>query len=368
MGILTAGVASPYVFATGSVFSATAVLVSVLGLSLSATVLAAVPLAWFATLIIARGMRGLPNTMSGMNRLTGPWIRKGIKRYTLVTMPLNHFGEKCRFVMDLVGAPYEEKTTFGILTLLVRGRTIPWLVDRMTCSSIGNSDQILSYLATEYVPTLPAASQAKAEVLLRRTAETRRWEARLNGLGHAVQGYGYFYILHETMPVTFSAVTWGADDPHVPLLERLLLRLCAPLLKGWWMREGLKLGGKDAVRLRDKRKAKILETFDEVDAALAASGGPYILGKHLSYVDISFAALVRPLQTRIFATPASRWANGRFSSISHFAERQPGGPAAAEAALPHGKFKAFAEFQDAFQERPCGKLVERVYERRGEKF
>ena len=32
---------------------------------------------------------------------------------------------------------------FGILTVWLRGRSLPWLVDRLSCSHIGNSDQIL---------------------------------------------------------------------------------------------------------------------------------------------------------------------------------------------------------------------------------
>ena len=132
-------------------------------------------------------------------RLTGPTLRDGVKRFQLVTMPLNHYGEKCRFVLDLLGAPYEEADVPGILTIFLRGRSLPWLTDRLSVSHIGNSDQILQFLSAAYVPSMPAGRRAAAETLLRRTDETIAWEDKLNGLGHAVQGRTLTVTLTRTL-------------------------------------------------------------------------------------------------------------------------------------------------------------------------
>ena len=70
-------------------------------------------------MMACRRIRGMPNTMSGSRRLTGPTLRDGMNRFQLVTMPLNHYGEKCRFVLDLLGVPYKKTVVPGILTIFL---------------------------------------------------------------------------------------------------------------------------------------------------------------------------------------------------------------------------------------------------------
>lgn len=357
MSLFRTSVVLPYALATGAVFSGAVVLTARLQLSTPCVFCVLLPLTWLTAAIVCRGMRGRPNTLGGVAPMSGPPMREawGGKRYQLIVMPLNHFGEKVRFVLDLVDAPYEESDIFGILCMLLRGRSIPWLVDRLSCSTIGNSDEILAYIGAVHVPTMPAAKRRRAEALLRRTEETIKFEEKVNGLGHAVQGFGYYYVLHPTMSVHYPLTTWGGFEPNVPLLQRLLLRAAAPVLKRF-MVKAFKLHGPGAASLRDTRKAKIMAVCDDVDAALKQSGGPFMFGTDISYIDISFTALMYPIMDG-FMAPGDKWANGRFSSFAVYIGEKP-----------HVKFKEFAEWAEGVMSRPCGGLIRHVFEHRETKF
>lgn len=357
MALFRTSVVLPYALVVGIVFSGAVVLTASLQLSVTVAC-CALPLPWLLAAIICRTIRGMPNTLTGVERLSGPTMHRawGGKRYQLVVMPLNHFGEKVRFVLDLVDAPYEESDVFGILCMLLRGRSVPWLVDRLSCSTIGNSDEILAYIGAVHVPSMPVERRRRAEILLRRTEETMGWEEKLNGLGHAVQGYGYWYVLHPTMSVRYPLTTWGGFEPQIPLFQRLLLRAAAPLLK-YFMVGAFKLDGPDAEKLRDARKQKLLDVCEDVDAALKRSGGPFIFGSDMTYVDISFAAIMYPLMDS-FMSARDKWAKCRFSSYVNFASSKYAGE------HPKTRFKEVAEFGDEVMRRPCGGLIRHVFEQR----
>lgn len=113
------------------------------------------PFVALAAAISARAIRGDPVTLGG--------IRVGLKerklvhyaiellegskdrpQYALVAMPINHFGERVRWVLDLIGADYEEFTVGGLISAFLRGRSVPQLIDRRSCSMIGNSNECLA--------------------------------------------------------------------------------------------------------------------------------------------------------------------------------------------------------------------------------
>ena len=153
----------------------------------------------------------------------------------------------------------------------------------------------------------------------------------------------------------YPLITWGGHEPLMPRIHQLMLRGMAPMLKSQ-MRKAMKLDGPDAVRLRDKRKQAILDMCDQVDAALKQSGGPFIFGEGMTYVDITFASLLYPM-LRGFLTEDTKWANGRFSSFADYPSRH--------SATPISQFKVCQEFADDVAGRPCGSLIDLVYERRG---
>jgi len=88
----------------------------------------------------ARSYRGMPATMKGIGKTRGPSEnrppispssspRRVTKpRFQLVAMPVNHYGEKLRWCLDLVGAPYEESTVGGLISAFGRGRSHLWKI------------------------------------------------------------------------------------------------------------------------------------------------------------------------------------------------------------------------------------------------
>jgi glutathione S-transferase len=289
---------------------------------------------------VARVVVGMPPTIMGVSG-RAPSTRPGQPRYQLVAMPINHFGEKLRWCMDLLGLDYEESTVGGILSIFVRGRSVPWLVDRQSCSLIGNSDEALAYLSAVHVPVLRGQAAVAARALLSRDETTIAWEERLNALGHAIQGWGYYYLLSDKTDSDLSWRYWGGAEPHVPRLDRLALRLGYPILKGL-MRRAFVLD--DVARLK-QRYETILSVLEEADASLEQHGGQYLTGPHLSYVDIGFCALVAPL---LASTVTPLWAKGRFTSFAPL-QHHPNRPA------------ELLDVERAIRERPCGMHVERLY-------
>jgi len=169
-------------------------------------------------------------------------------------------------------------------------------------------------------------------------------EAALNVFGHCIQGFAYYYLLDHTVSSKFALCAWGAYDPKISCLERTCLVWGFPLLK-LQMRTVFALANaeKQAERLR-----ALVAMFDRVDAALANSGGPYIFGKFMSYVDVTFCALAAPLlgRTIVFTKP-SQYANGRFRSF-------------ADADFTGYPVK-LVELEALLSKRPCGELVVRMY-------
>ena len=184
-----------------------------------------------------------------------------MKRFTLVAHPINHYGEKLRWCLDLVGAPYVESNIGAIILLLFRGRSVPWLVDHLSCSLIGNSEEATGYLLGVYVPTLPEPTRTQATRLLERTDEAIKWEAKLNTLGHLIQGAAYYYMLQSKSGERGCLTAWGAYEPHVPFFHRWALRLLfKPVLRSF-MRKAFKHTGPKAEELQARRKEEIYSSL-----------------------------------------------------------------------------------------------------------
>ena len=294
-----------------------------------------------ASLVAARIRRGLPPTIAGVTNRTAAEVVEG-PRFQFVAMPINHFGEKVRWALDLLDVDYEEATVGGLLSMYLRGRTVPWLVDRHSGSLLGNSDEALWFIGAVCGPALPPHAREQAARLVARTDTTRAWEARLNALGHAVQGWAYYDILSSGADPSLCLRYWGAYEPHVPASHRALLRATQSGLKAA-MRFGFRL---DSERIRAKRRVVIDECLDAADTALRSH--PYLTGEHLSYVDLAFCALLAPLLgQRIIA---EHWARGRFSSFRDFP--------------PMSAFSQdIQDFEQHFAARPCGEYIVRTYER-----
>lgn len=207
-----------------------------------------------------------------------------LKSYTIevdshanIRLPINHFGERVRWVLDLIGADYEEFTVGGLISAFLRGRSVPHLIDRKSCSMIGNSDECIAYLSAVYVPTIQDSQlREKAASFLASNEQTRIWNKKLNQLGHLVQGWCYFYILAGDMDTEGCLTAWGAFEPKVPLVHRLILRLFGPVFKSM-MRLAFDLS---SVEVRDKRREMIEQVLDDIDKTLSKQ--KYLTGASLS--------------------------------------------------------------------------------------
>jgi glutathione S-transferase len=313
------------------------------------------PLVALISYLVIRILSGIfPSTFHAA-RFTD--LTKYPKRYRLVAMPINHFGEKVRWCMDLIGLPYEEMDVGGVMSITLRNRTVPWLVDFQSNSVIGNSDEILMYLSAVYVPTLCGSHQVLAQQLLARNEMTIAWEDELNRFGHAIQGWAYFYILgNVNISAEFTLRAWGAYEPKVSFLERWLLQISHPVIR-YSLIFFLRLNDPAAHKARQEIINSLLEKVDSHFEKNPSS--LYLTGDQISYVDIIFCSLTAPLLffTLIAPPPTSHksfYAKNRFSSfvISNPTEYQD-----MQSKYP----KELLEFEKSLLSRPCGKYVVRMY-------
>ncbi|CAE8642363.1 unnamed protein product [Polarella glacialis] len=274
-------------------------------------------------------------------------------RFQLISLPGSHYGEKVRWILDLLQAPYEECVVGGFLTSFFRGRSLPILVDRKGCATIGNSPEIIMYLGAVHAPSIedPVLRQ-NALKLMKRDEETVKWEQRLQNIGVAIQGWGYLQTMKHDPAGIISKHLWGVYTPQVTWLERTILDKCST-----WFKEVLHNDTSSFLKLTDedlqeRRLQELSKALDEVDAALAKH--KFITGDHLSYIDIGFAAQAAPLMpySVLLAKPNSLFANGRFPEFSDAREIWPQGP--------EGK-----KMEDNLHKRPCGQLALRLYAQRG---
>ena len=350
--------ALPIALAVAAVYSAAALVFAYCSLSFR-YVACALPLLLLVSAVAARAVRGDPATLKGIevglegerglfHRIADVLNhKKDQPRFVLVAMPINHFGERVRWAMDLIGAPYEEYSVGGLISAFLRGRSVPQLIDRKSCSLIGNSDECLAYLSAAYAPGIADVRlRSKAISFLRNDEQTIEWDVKLNQLGHLVQGWAYFYVLDLDMTPEGCLTAWGGYEPKVPLMHRLILRLGHPFFR-WFMRMAFELSNHE---VRDRRRKMIDSILDEADATLSKQ--QYLAGNDLSHVDITFSALLAPLlSARLVFARRSCYANGRFTSFNGAMDRM----------LDRWP-RALVEFEQSLMKRPCAKHVIELYE------
>jgi hypothetical protein len=352
-----------------------------------------IPLVSFLCFVTVRLMKGIsPVTFNANLKSTSKqfsWLNSNENRFVLVAMPINHFGEKVRWCLDLINAPYDEITVGGLLSIPFRARTVPYLFDNQSNSIIGNSDEILLYMNAIFTPQLElllANNLSKNDVnylrllkikqLFLRNATTMEWEKNLNVFGHAVQGWAYYYHLGFYAKSTSVLLAWGAYEPVVSAIERWSIFLLFPVFK---------MLVRDAFKLNDPKKcaeryAVIQSVLTKVDEALIFQRGElnknansanqhvvnfsenevFLMGSHISYIDIIFCSLAAPLLARsipfVGADQASSlYAGGRFKSFKLSVEKR-------EKLFCEAPSELLA-IEDEMLSRPCGQYVLRMYTR-----
>jgi glutathione S-transferase len=363
------------------------------------TTLLWLPLVGFVAFLFVRLGRGIyPSTFNTDIYRTQASVLNS-RRFRLYGMPISHFVEKVRWCMDIMKCPYEETTAGGLLTMFFRGRSVPFLLDRESCSVIGNSDEILMYLQGVFVPSLlaslppseedPAAAEKRQAIkkLFERTSEILSFEKELNTFGHAIQGWAYSYhlALFTNPNPSVTLIAWGGEEPMVSALERMILKVCYPVFK-------LALNvifELNDMKLRAERLAVIHALLDKVDAMLVRqkemrvarrprprSRSPkgksavavaddeeesetFLFGDHISYADITFCALVAPLVGYSIVFPKdgseSLYAAGRFRSFTTHPGKSVGYDVLKDVQAP------VADLEAEILGRPCGRYIMNMY-------
>ena len=224
--------------------------------------------------------------------------RRGLR---LNSIQVSHFTEKIRWVLDAEGIPYTEEVDCGLLGVFLTGRTVPLLTHETHRLSIGNSPQILAYLAASYLPRPKPGEQPRRTVLAPPQGATQQQVMELcdqvDAMGVAVQRACYGRLLGAPGFSThrgFVLKVWG-DHPAfaalTPLWQRWLLRALFPLLRRIVV-SFFGLQRRDTVAQADQL---IQQLFARVEDMLG-DGRRYLLGgDHPSLADITFWALAAPL-------------------------------------------------------------------------
>lgn len=193
---------------------------------------------------------------------------------------ISHFVEKVRWCLDRLGVDYVERICAGTIGAFYWGRTVPLLDVRTGAvrSSIGNSAQILRYLWGVYGNELGDSAR-----FLEPTTARVELEERLDRYGRHLQVWIYSHLLgHRDLMLE----AWGAHDPRVPALQRLVVTLLYPVQTRLIAR---------AFRITpehyEKAKARIVELLIDIDSAVTETPASILGEPEPNYTDFAFAAL-----------------------------------------------------------------------------
>ena len=193
---------------------------------------------------------------------------------------ISHYVEKVRWCLDRLGVDYVERICAGTLGAFYWGRTVPLLDIRTGAvrSSIGNSAEILRYLWGAY-----GVERADTARFLEPTAPRVALEQRLDHYGRQLQVWIYSHLLgHKDIMLE----AWGANDPRVPPLQRIAVRILYPVQTRLIAR-----AFRTTPEHYEKARGRIMDMLREVDAAVSETPTSILGDEAPNYTDFSFAAL-----------------------------------------------------------------------------
>ena len=217
----------------------------------------------------------------------------------LESILISHFVEKVRWSLDRLGVAYEEKPNVGVVGAFLRARPVPLLHVRagLGWSRIANSSDILRYLWGRY-----HVSQGERAAFLEPTEAALSWEKRFDSHGVDLQRWVYFHVLPDR---DLTLGLWGVHNPTLPRWQRWVARLLYPVLCRFI---GFVFG--ITPRAVENSVGRIESLLTHVEQTLS-DGRPFVLGKQLSFADISLAAMsslwIRPTH---FAAGEASYENG----------------------------------------------------------
>ncbi|GAB5368163.1 hypothetical protein AAMO2058_001295000 [Amorphochlora amoebiformis] len=234
------------------------------------------------------------------------------KTLVLETISVSHYVERVRWSLDLFGEKFTEEDNVGILGALLDFRFVPVLITNEF--RIADSKNILRYLYARSVvkKNLATDTDVKVDEVLdevlyyQPTKEALDMEKKIDKVGDWFRRYLYYDIFFKS-PLGNEVLlrAWGYYQPHIPLWQRLILRVFAPFFK-LTLSQLLKINEKRAHA--DLNKAK--KVLDDIDALLS-DGREYLLKTpQITFIDTTFASLAG-----IMAIPPL-WTGGRLAEKS----------------------------------------------------
>jgi glutathione S-transferase len=231
------------------------------------------------------------------SRPVPPWYAFVVDPARLITIPISHYCEKARWVLDATGVRYLEEPHAPVAhlraTRAVGGRTVPLLVhgDRV----FRDSSDIARH-AEELAPPgrglVPAAGEERARVLAIEDEldETLGVDARL---------LRYWYQLRDDEPAR------ALVGQMMGLRSTLARRVAARLFRALIFRR-YKVNAETARRA----EVRVRATFTRLGDGLREDGAGYLVGGRFTLADLTFAALSAPL-----LGPPEHPVTGRFKGM-----------------------------------------------------
>lgn len=269
--------------------------------------LAPVLVVWFKLSLLGAALTVLGLLLLRWLIVMSGWIApEKTPELELETIAISHFAEKVRWSMDRLGLEYTETIVGGTLGAFYRGRSVPQLKARTGAvrSVIGNSKEILRYLSGRYGQIDP-----RNGAFLTATIERDELEARLDKHGRDLQVWAYYRVL-DNKDLTLQL--WGANDPQLPVWQRLLLKLLYPI-QSRLIRRAFSISDESFAR----SVARIEIFLKEMNERLADGRAALIDGDTVNYTDITLASYVG-----VWLMPA-QYAAGAADSVRLQHEQQP---------------------------------------------
>ncbi|MEO1374037.1 MAG: glutathione S-transferase family protein [Cyanobacteria bacterium J06635_10] len=203
------------------------------------------------------------------------------KAFRLITIPVSHYCEKVRWVLDILKLPYVEEAHMPpfhrFATTKVGGKSVPVLVTED--GTFTDSTDILKYLDSiapneaKLYPLNPEEYQ-KVEKLEELFDEK---------LAPAIRQWGYFYVMNNS---NLMQEKWCQN---VPIVEKLLFPLVFPPMRSITNKK-YNINAESAGQAYEEIKS----IFEKVSRLLAGDR-KYLVGDKISVADIAFASLAAPI-------------------------------------------------------------------------
>ncbi len=202
------------------------------------------------------------------------------KPFRLITIPVSHYCEKVRWVLDYLKLPYVEEPHmppfYKFATTKAGGETVPVLVTED--GNFTDSTDILKYLDSLVLVTKTISNNSQQRQQVKELEEL--FDEKL---GTAVRSWAYFYIIDN------SKIIQPKWTQNVPSVEKFLFPVIYPAMRSLVIKK-YDVNAESATQYYQQ----IENVFAKV-TELLADGRKYLVGDKISAADFAFASLAAPI-------------------------------------------------------------------------